>query len=221
MAYNFISSEAHYMSSSGPTISTFPTTFSIWVYANSDDVGMTPLAFSSTNNVNLSRLVLVGQISGDPVRAAQSESAGGSNSSIGDNGNPPGFVINTWHHVCGVFTSSTLRLVYRDGVAGTPNTVLRNPIDLSIVTIGSLFGFQTFFNGYISDVAMWSEALTQEDVTSLSKGFSAKRIRPQHLKYYAPLIRNVYEYNNNISLTVHDSQTNTKLLPISHNRIYL
>jgi len=221
MAYNFISSEAHYMSSNGPTISTFPTTLSVWVYANSDNVGMTPLAFTSDNGVNLSRLVLVGQLSGDPVRATQSSSEGGVNSSIGDNGNPPGFVINTWHHVCGVFASSTSRLVYRDGVAGNPNTLSRNPMDLSIVTIGCLLDLTTLFNGYISDVAMWSEALTQEDITSLSKGFSAKRIRPQHLKYYVPLIRNVYEYNNNISLTVHDSQTNTKLLPIPHNRIYL
>lgn len=49
--------------------------------------------------------------------------------------------------------------------------------------------FSTFFNGAVCHAALWRVALTDEEFASLDKGFSPRRIRPQHLRYYMPGIR--------------------------------
>jgi hypothetical protein len=63
-------------------------------------------------------------------------------------------------------------------------------------------------------VAIWSTNLNQNEITSLAKGFSARRIRPQFLEFYAPLIRNVYDYGSNSAVTSNTATVST------HNRIY-
>jgi hypothetical protein len=215
MAYNFVSTSTQYITSSSPSMSVHPTTMSAWVYATNNVAAMTVLNFTeNTGSNNGFRLTLAGQAAGDPVRATSFGSAN-SISTIGDTG-PSGFNLNTWHHVCGVFTSSTLRVVYRDGVAGSNATTLVDFTSLTSISIGSLRLGSTLMDGYISDVGIWSAALNTDEINSLAKGFSAKKIRPQSLTYYVPLIRNLQEHRGNIALTNNNTAT-----VVQHNRVYL
>jgi hypothetical protein len=214
MAYNFVSTSTQYITSSSPSMSVHPTTISAWIYATSNTAAMTVVNFTETTSSNAGfRLTLAGQATGDPVRAT-SFGAVTSISTIGDTG-PSGFNLNTWHHVCGVFTSSTLRVVYRDGVAGNSATTLVDFASLTTISIGALRLGGTLMDGYISDVGIWSVALNTDEINSLAKGFSAKKIRPQSLTYYVPLIRNLQENRGNIALTNNNTAT-----VIQHSRIY-
>jgi len=214
MAYNFVSTSTQYITSSSPSMSVHPTTISAWIYATSNTAAMTVVSFTETTSNNAGfRLTLAGQATGDPVRAT-SFGAAVSISTIGDTG-PSGFNLNTWHHVCGVFTSSTLRVVYRDGVAGNSATTLVDFASLTTISIGALRLGGTLMDGYISDVGIWSVALNTDEINSLAKGFSAKKIRPQSLTYYVPLIRNLQENRGNIELTNNNTAT-----VIQHSRIY-
>jgi hypothetical protein len=210
MAYNFVRDSSQSISSSGLDISVYPVTLSAWAYANSDTISMTIVAWLQAATNQSFRIIFQGAVLGDPVRFNLvippfpffSDKAS------------PGFTINTWHHVCWVCTSSTLREVYVDAVAGASNTVNRTPTNLTRVTIGSQATSQ-YFTGNISDVAIWSAALNTGEINSLAKGFSAKKIRPQSLEYYVPLVRNLYEYKNKPTLTNNNSAT-----VATHNRIY-
>jgi len=214
MAYNFVSTSTQYITSSSPSMSVHPTTISAWIYATSNTAAMTVVSFTETTSNNAGfRLTLAGQATGDPVRAT-SFGAAVSISTIGDTG-PSGFNLNTWHHVCGVFTSSTLRVVYRDGVAGNSATTLVDFASLTTISIGALRLGGTLMDGYISDVGIWSVELNTDEINSLAKGFSAKKIRPQSLTYYVPLIRNLQENRGNIELTNNNTAT-----VIQHSRIY-
>jgi len=216
MAYNFVSTSTQYITSSSPSMSVHPTTMSAWVYATNNVAGMGVLNFSENTGTNNGfRINLAGQATNDPVRASSTLGASTSISSVGDTG-PSGFNLNTWHHVCAVFTSSTLRVVYRDGIAGSSATALIDFASLTTISIGALRLGNTLMDGYISDVGIWSVALNTSEIASLAKGFSAKKIRPQSLTYYVPLIRNLQEHRGNITLTNNNTAT-----VVQHNRIYL
>ena len=207
MAYNFVRASSQSISGNGPSISVYPVTFSAWAYATNDTVAMTIMSWMQAATTQGFRTLFAGQAVADPIRGnllttvnyiAQTTS---------------GFTINTWHHVCFVCSSSTSRTIYRDGGSSGTNTTDATPTSLTRVFIGT--NTAEGFDGYISDIAIWSAALNIDEINSLVKGFSAKRIRPQSLEYYAPLVRNLYEYNSNTTLTNNNAATVT-----THNRIY-
>ena len=208
MAYNFVRASSQSISGNGPSISVYPVTFSAWAYATNDTVAMTIMSWMQAATTQGFRTLFAGQAAADPIRGnllttvnyiAQTTS---------------GFTINTWHHVCFVCSSSTSRTIYRDGGSSGTNTTDDTPTSLTRVFIGT--NTSEGFDGYISDVAIWSAALSTGEITSLAKGFSAKKIRPQSLEHYTPLVRNLYEYNTNTALTNNNTATVT-----THNRIYL
>ena len=211
MAYNFVRASSQYISSSFSGIPVYPVTFSAWAYATNDAApsAMNVVRWMQAATTQGLSIVFAGQAAGDPIRGNLNTATTASISQIS-----PGFVINTWYHVCFVCNSSTSRIIYRDGVAGNIATANDTPVDLVRFWIGS--DGSNHFDGNISDIAMWSVALNTSEINSLAKGFSAKRIRPQSLEYYAPLVRNIYEYTNNPTLTNNNSAT-----VATHNRIYL
>jgi len=136
------------------------------------------------------RLQALGALTGDPVRAT----------AYANNGTPTGaadalgYTANTWNHGCAVFTSTTSRVSYLNGVAGTINTTSVTPTNLVRVDIGSILNasaFSNFFVGNLAEIGIWTVALTVEEILSLSNGVSCDKIRPQNLVFYAPLIRNL------------------------------
>lgn len=76
--------------------------------------------------------------------------------------------LNEWHHVAIVFTGTALRFFFDGGFVGTQAMALTIVQDARPLTIGGDFpGAPEYFNGKIDDVALYSRALTDEDILEL------------------------------------------------------
>jgi hypothetical protein len=49
--------------------------------------------------------------------------------------------------------------------------------------------------------AVWNAALTDAEVAILATGFSPKKVRPQSLVFYAPLVREVRDLVGGVALS--------------------
>lgn len=102
---------------------------------------------------------------------------------------------DTWHSIGAVFNGSTIQSYLNgtaDGSEATSaargNAVFFDAL-AGITTAGGLDGSSQFSNGQLAEFAVWNVALTADEITSLSKGFRARLIRPQSLVFYAPMVR--------------------------------
>ena len=190
---------------------------------NSAVVGATPLTmacwFRPVNTTSLFALIYIGEAAAVANRFAmfaRGDLAGAPVSIAADNiGNAPvqttsGYTANTWHHACGVFTSSTSRTVYLNGANSATNSNNITPSGLNTTTVGSRFRDNVnglFFNGLIAEVGIWNADLTVAEIASLADGMTCNKVRPQSLVFYAPLIRQLQDIKgrtitNNNSATV-------------------
>ena len=129
------------------------------------------------------------------------------------------YSANTWHHVCGVYSSNTSRTIYLDGAGSATNTTSLTPTLIDIVSIAAArkSGFvDNYLNGSLAEVAIWNAALTEPEVKSLSAGMSPKLVRPQSLVLYVPLIRSPQDQKAALAFTTQGSPT-----VASHPRVYL
>lgn len=217
MAYSFQNSLTQYISGSS-SITLYPSTFSGWIYLQDRTIttATSILTLGNSSNGNAGRILVGG--------SANTYAAG-------NNANNPGvsnqFAYTTiststgiWQHVCSVFSSSTSRTIYLDAGSSSINTTSSVPSGLDSVRIGANFGPSggpsAVFNGIISDAAIWSVELTIDEIKSLSKGFSPKKIRPQSIEFYCSLIRDIKDEILNTTLTNNNSATT-----VAHQRIYL
>lgn len=70
-------------------------------------------------------------------------------------------------------------------------------------------------DGRVAEVALWDVALTDEEFVSLSKGFKPSRIRPQNLRFYAPIVRDLLNVKEALTFTNNNTATVTE-----HPRVY-
>lgn len=103
-----------------------------------------------------------------------------------------GITAHAWHHFTGVFETNSLRTIYRNGIAGTPNTTTASPGSVTRLIIGAAWDLGGVdYNGSgnhdIAHLAIWDVVLSQTEITSLSNGISPLLIRPTSLKFYTPL----------------------------------
>ncbi|SRR6266436_552603 len=101
----------------------------------------------------------------------------------------------SWHHCCGVFTSSSSRAVYLDGAAVSSA--------VAVVTSATVLGLGVSFagtatpislmNGSIALPCIWNIALTQSDVSALigggpgGRGTDPRNIQPNAVISFSPL----------------------------------
>jgi hypothetical protein len=97
---------------------------------------------------------------------------------------------NTWHHACAIETSNVSHSIIHDGDVSNKKTATGNitPINIDIVRIGYEQS-PIYFDGRLAEPAIWNTALSNDEVVSLSLGYSPFLIRPQNLIFYPPLIR--------------------------------
>lgn len=205
MSYDFNGSTANLNISSEP-VSVTPMTFACWFYTDLSHGGSL-IDISDTQGNNSWRLWIT---SSNTIQVT-AEAAGSSTTAT----TTATFSNTTWNHGCGVFSSSTSRTVYLNGANSVTNTTSRTP-NIGTITRSSIGSrrqggtSETFFNGKIADVGIWNIALNTSEINSLSKGVSCSLVRPQNLVFYAPLIRNLFDYSksnfniNNNGPTVFD-----------------
>lgn len=124
-----------------------------------------------------------------------------------------------WHHAAGVFSSTTSRTAYWNGVAGSPFAGSVTPSGVNSVVIGARYNttLGAYFGGAIAEVCIWNEALTAEEVAAHATGVSADQIRPGSLVYYADLIRDVRDLRGGLAI----SELGTGTTVVEHPRIIL
>jgi hypothetical protein len=100
-----------------------------------------------------------------------------------------------WNHFGAVYTSTTSRQAFLNGVAGTINTQSGSAIGSITLTLGGGYTagppegtLGTSFAGDMAEFAIWSVALDATELLALSRGVSAALIRPTALICYWPLI---------------------------------
>ena len=122
---------------------------------------------------------------------------------------PSTFTTNQWVHCAGVFTSTTSRQAYLNGTSGTVNTANCNAQDSAARLV---MGFQTL--SQVAEIGVWNVALTAAEIESLAKGVTCTQVRPQSLRFYAPLIRNLQDVRGGLTIT------NNTATVADHPRVY-
>lgn len=117
---------------------------------------------------------------------------------------------NAWNHGVGVFTSTTLRTAYLNGIAGaaSTSTSIVTGVDLIITGAQVVAGaYSYYYPQSIAEVAIWDIDLTAAEVSSLAKGMSPSLVRPQNLIYYTPMIRDLNDLSGALSITNQNTAT--------------
>jgi hypothetical protein len=120
------------------------------------------------------------------------------------------YALNSWNHVCGVIASSTSRTIYLNGGGSFTNTGLRSATGMTSARVGSSHlgsGGGGSLNGDVAELAIWNAALTQSEVSTLSKGIMSDRVRNENLIFYSPLIRNLQDVKGALPITNNNGAT--------------
>lgn len=197
---------------------TTPMTFACWAKWNT--LGTNTMLMSIGDNAATTALLnrfRLNKNASDILQATAANTTTSGNSASGTIA-----ATNTWYHCAAVFTSSTSRVGYLDGVVGTANTTSITPGSLDDTTIGaSTFtggSIGTYMDGQIAEAGIWSVALTADEITSLAKGMSPSMIRPASLIAYWPLTSRSnpeIELHNNYDMTVNGATA------ADHPRVYM
>lgn len=184
MALDFTPNEGIYIDST--PLSVLPLTLSIWF--NADQNTISEFMFTINNNgLSNDRFCLNthGSIGGDPVGVSWRDA--GSTSLLSTT---TGYSLDTWHHACGIWATTTDTRVFLDGGGKNTNVVTDKNPSVSRVSIAFLRGYgDSLFNGSLAEGAAWSAALSDREVAALAKGYSPLLIRPQSLIIYVPMVR--------------------------------
>lgn len=131
-----------------------------------------------------------GDLSGDPIavrRIPNASTSGGSNSP-----QSAAFAANTPYRIVAVWAAANDVRLYANGSKTTTTVSVDYPAAADGIGIGSFWGasgVSARLGGDVQQVAMWSAALTDDDVAQFTAGFSPRRIRPDALELYVPCVR--------------------------------
>lgn len=188
MAYNFTNQTASEskITALGSFFS-YPLTINCWFYPTLDGYGngnLVELVENTASVVHMLRINsntnVVQYNTSTPLSASSSAS----------------YTTNTWNMATAVGTSATSRTVYLNAANSGTQTTSRTPTTPDRVCIGfsRISGIDSpNYEGYLAEVAIWNVTLTTDELSSLYTGTKANQIRPQNLKFYMPLVRNIYD----------------------------
>lgn len=189
MAYTSFSL-ANYIRRLSTPITATPFSMSAWLFFESATANNACFILDGSS-VNSAGLAAEGNVSGDPITAYMDGPEGTSASAYARSSS--GYSLNVWTHVCGVFSSSTLREIYVNGSNLGSATTTRTPT-FDRINIGNYRGSFNALNGRIAQAAIYNKALSSGEINALAKGFSARLVAPQNLKVFAPLTRGFSDY---------------------------
>lgn len=188
-------------------ITNYPISLFIQARHNSTATEGYPLQYSQqpgNSDVNQT-LGFRGDSVGDPIQYRRGNNASSTTSTVNSSS---GYAANTWTSLGAVSISANASdaSVFLDGVktstatAGTFFGSQSSPIIL-LGAFVSVNAYSAFLNGGAFKAALWNVTLSDAEMVSLSKGFSPRRVRPQSLRLYMPLVRSVQELIAALSIT--------------------
>lgn len=168
-------------------VSNYPCTLFIRA-KSSDNTNNQIIATLIRNTGSYNGLLMwaAGAVGGDPFQVM------GTNSTVSYND-------GNWHGVVGIGNTSTSQTSNIDNTVtnGTVSITFEGYHEFQVggrVVSGSP---QNYLTGSAACAALWTVALTADECRSLHAGFSPRRVRPQSLLVYGPLIRNLNAWVNN------------------------
>ena len=197
MAYEFTAANSRYLISASTPLFVPPLTISAWFYPTASTTGVIASACSAT-----SHYLGLAFISDGSVRAIDSR--------VSNTVPAPTVSTGVWSHGCAVFASNNSRTQYANAVGTTATDAASGSIGVANFFIaarrlGGVLG--TYFTGRVADVGIWNVALTPEEVTSMYKGMTCDKIRPESLIFYAPLVRDLQDVSGGLAITNNNSAT--------------
>lgn len=214
MAYNFARASSQYLTATlGTAVEAPMTLFAHFKTSNlTDALVVLSTNTEATSGVGNPRQQIVLDGSNDTARAASVSDSGVEAISTTTYGTSAANVL-------ALYSATTSRAIFLNGEGKGTNAQATGgaQIPLSRIGLGARYStaWGAFMDGDISEAAIWSVALTDAEVNSLGKGFSPRRIRPQSLIFYAPMIRTLQDIKNGITLTNNNSAT-----VANHPRVY-
>lgn len=188
MAYNFLNQTVYEskITALGSFFS-YPLTINCWFYPTISGLGKMDLVALCENTASIIHDL---RLDSDTNRVEyNTNSPASAVSSLS-------YTTNTWNMATAVGTSTTSRTVYLNAANSGTQTTSRVPTTPDRVCIGfkRTAGTNVFsYEGYLAEVAIWNVTLTTDELSSLYTGTKANQIRPQNLKFYMPLVRNIYD----------------------------
>lgn len=191
MAYTFNgTNQLLKLQNAQPMITNYPLTQFGWAKSSELTTLQVALAYQrNTGTYNGLYSFLNGTGGGDPMSAHNVSS-----SLSYDDG--------AWHALAGRSSSSTAHDVVADGTVDSNATTLTFETYYDVlVGARQIPSFGLGLTGAAACVAMWNVTLSDDEMNSLAKGFPPRRIRPQSLRMYAPLIRDLQAWVNKNTTT--------------------
>ena len=209
MAYDFVSTNTQYLSTTNP-VSAAPLTIACWSWVNNIS-GTKALVALNQNASSNNRFVL--SMNGSSLTYSV---AGGSTAATAIATGTQ--AANTWFHACAVEVAVNNRFCYRNGANAGQNTFTRTPTSINALNIGNNIVSNAntqLLAGRIAEVGIWNVALTVDEIASLAQGMTCDKIRPQSLVFYAPLVRNLTDPKGGLTITNNNGAT-----VATHPRVY-
>ena len=192
-----------YLKASTINVTAKPITFAAWVKSDT----LTPYQgiISLTDNSSEWLLIWLRGAAGDNYPAAL-EYATAWKRAIAS----AAYTTDTWHHICGVFTSSTSRTIYLDGANSSENTESQN-VNFNLFDQILIGTYRTvtaaYFSGKIAGCSIWNTGLSEAQIISLAGGESPLNVASDNLVDFWPLISDRYSLINSNHLTAYNSPT--------------
>jgi hypothetical protein len=189
-------------------------TLAIWASHNSAANIGCPLWIGEFASADVADTIMFrGDTGGDPVQYRFSDGAAAAGANHGS-----AYSVDTLYHLCAVKSSDTSHSIFRDGAGKVTNATSVAGSNKDRIALGAYWAASTasnFLTGQIAMAAFWQAALDDAEVTSLSRGFSPRRVRPQQLVFYAPMVRDVFSWVK-AQLTFTDSGSTVSAHPRSY-----
>jgi len=169
---------SEYLYNNNGIISDEPLTICAWFKTDVDDTAQALVNLSASDTVHYRWLAL--DSDGTVVLRTRD---GSTNDGINSTST---FTTGNWHHAAGVWSAANSRSAYLDGTNKDTSTATVNPNAPDITTVGStqLSGFEFYYSGRIAHVAIWSTALSDEQIASLAGGACPLGIEAGSLEAY-------------------------------------
>lgn len=191
MARRNSGSTGTYLSLGAAVVTAAPFSVSCWVYPENTADLMCPFGIArtiSSNDRDWWRFLLRGDTN-DRVQWQARSDLNGQGAVWAEN--TTAFSANTWHHLLGVEAASNDRRVYLDGGGKGTNTGTVTPEPTSTHAFLSEYasnGFQFPMAGRVCEIAVWNVSLNDAEAAALAAGVSPRRIRPESLQLYLPVL---------------------------------
>ena len=183
MGRSFNGSSA-YLEASSAAVTAEPLTMACWFNPANVTSSFAQMSIGTSGGSARWQMLSAGATAGDPIQATSGASGGGASAASKN-----GILASTWQHGAAVFPANNSRTAYLNGVAGTTDTVGITVSGVDRTIIGARYSttIGLFFNGLVSDAAIWNVALNGSEIASLAYGTCPLFIRPESLVFYNPL----------------------------------